>query len=97
MINDKGIKEDWLRIINEIEDKISDLNELNSLIRRLMSDSGLCVIYGSKAYNELDYNHERDRICEECGFAHDDSLCIFGRRFGDFIFKDYLNNKITRI
>ena len=29
MINDKGIKVEWLRRINEIEDKIGNINELN--------------------------------------------------------------------
>ena len=91
MEDDKGKKVDWFVSINEIEKKIGDVNELNysnrkrtALMRKLISNSGLCIICGSKYHNELKYNHEDDEICVDCGFVHNNnSLCLFGRKHGD--------------
>lgn len=77
MEDDKRKKVDWLDRINEIEKKIGDVNELNyskrkraGLMRRLISNSDLCIICGSKSHNELKYNHEDDEIYVDCGFVH---------------------------
>ncbi len=57
---DKGKTVDWFERINEIEKKIGDVNEINygkrkraALIRRMISNSSLCTICGSKFHNEL--------------------------------------------
>ena len=36
----------------------------------MIEKTNLCVVYGSNKLNELNYNHEKDEIYDECEFAH---------------------------
>ncbi len=59
----------------------------------MIRKTNLCVVCGYNKHNDLNYNHEKDEINDECGFIHKEDLCLFGRKYGDLIFKNFLNDK----
>ncbi len=41
------------------------------ILRKKLEKTNLCTLCGSKKHNELNYGHNNEKICEECGFIHE--------------------------
>ena len=65
--------------------------EREKIIRKKLES--LCTLCGSKKHNELNYNHNKEEISEECGFIHKNEICLLGRQHKDILFKNKYSNR----
>ncbi len=102
--SENGKKDTWINKIKEIENLKVGEKELNygkrnraKIIRGKIESTNICTLCGSKEHNELNYDHNNETICDECGFIHNNEICLLDRNYGELIFKDNRTNKINKI